>query len=58
MLMAPHSGGGSPEDGSNPTDYLLVLGPLKTANETAGVLEIFQRLRHQRQRAARLPAVR
>ncbi len=43
MLMAPHSGGGNPEDGSNPTDYLLVLGPLRTANETAGVLEIFQR---------------
>lgn len=42
-LMAPHSGGGSPEDGANPTDYLLVLGPLKTANETAGVMEIFQR---------------
>lgn len=43
LLMAPHSGGGSPEDGSNPTDYLLVLGPLKTAHETAGVMEIFQR---------------
>ncbi len=43
MLMAPHSGGGSPEDGANPTDYLLVLGPLKTANETAGVMEVFQR---------------
>ncbi len=43
LLMAPHSGGGSPEDGSNPTDCLLVLGPLKTAHETAGVMEIFQR---------------
>ena len=43
MLMAPQSGGGNPEDGTNPTDYLLVLGPLKTANETAGVMEIFQR---------------
>ncbi len=42
-LMAPQSGGGSPEDGANPTDYLLVLGALKTANETAGVMEIFQR---------------
>jgi hypothetical protein len=42
-LMAPHSGGGSAEDGANPTDLLLVLGPLKTANETAGVMEIFQR---------------
>jgi len=43
MLMAPHSGSGNAEDGSNPTDFLLVLGPLKTANETVGVLEIFQR---------------
>jgi len=43
MLMAPQSGGGSPEEGGNPTDFLLVLGPLKTANETAGVMEIFQR---------------
>jgi multidrug efflux pump subunit AcrA (membrane-fusion protein) len=43
LLMAPHSGSGSAEDGSNPTDFLLVLGPLKTANETAGVMEIFQR---------------
>ena len=43
MLVAPHSGSGSPEEGGNPTDYLLVLGPPKTANDTAGVLEIFQR---------------
>jgi multidrug efflux pump subunit AcrA (membrane-fusion protein) len=43
MLMAPHSGSGDSEEGSNPTDYLLVMGPLKTANETAGVMEIFQR---------------
>ena len=43
LLAAPHSGTGNAEDGANPTDYLLVMGPLKTANETAGVLEIFQR---------------
>ena len=43
MLAAPHSGSGDEEEGGNPTDYLLVMGPLKTANETAGVLEIFQR---------------
>jgi hypothetical protein len=43
LLMAPHSGSGNVDDGANPTDFLLVLGPLKTANETAGVLEIFQR---------------
>jgi Biotin-lipoyl like/HlyD family secretion protein/GAF domain len=43
MLMAPHSGAGGAEEGANPTDFLLVMGPLKSANETAGVLEIFQR---------------
>jgi len=43
MLALPHSGSGDAEEGGNPTDFLLVLGPLKTANETAGVLEIFQR---------------
>jgi multidrug efflux pump subunit AcrA (membrane-fusion protein) len=43
MLSLPHSGAGSAEEGGNPTDFLLVLGPLKTAGETAGVLEIFQR---------------
>ncbi len=43
MLAGPNSGSGSDEEGGNPTDYLLVLGPLKTANETAGVLEVFQR---------------
>src|SRR5262245_3000907 len=43
MLMAPQSGSGNADEGANPTDYLLVLGPLKTANETAGVIEVFQR---------------
>ena len=43
MLSLPHSGSGNAEEGGNPTDFLLVMGPLKTANETAGVMEIFQR---------------
>ncbi|MBI3836855.1 MAG: biotin/lipoyl-binding protein, partial [Planctomycetia bacterium] len=43
LLAAPHSGSSKIEEGGNPTDYLLVLGPLKTAQETQGVLEIFQR---------------
>ena len=43
ILSLPHSGAGSAEEGGNPTDFLLVLGPLKTSNETAGVMEIFQR---------------
>jgi len=45
MLVAPHSGAGEMGDApaGNPTDYLLVLGPLKTDLESVGVLEIFQR---------------
>lgn len=43
VLSLPHSGSSKAEEGGNPTDYLLVLGPLKTAHETAGVLEVFQR---------------
>ncbi len=44
MLMAPHSGGrAAPRTARIRPNFLLVLGPLKTANETAGVMEIFQR---------------
>ncbi len=49
MLVPPHSGPGDagPLDqdapAANPTDFLLVLGLLKTDLETAGVVEIFQR---------------
>ncbi len=45
MLVPPHSGAGEGEDdpAANPTDFLLVLGPLKTNLEVVGVLEIFQR---------------
>lgn len=43
LLVPPHSGAGDGEQGGNPTDYLLVLGALKTELETVGVLEIFQR---------------
>jgi multidrug efflux pump subunit AcrA (membrane-fusion protein) len=43
-LIAPHSGAGGHDEGaSNPTDYLLVLGPLKSDQQTEGVVEIFQR---------------
>jgi multidrug efflux pump subunit AcrA (membrane-fusion protein) len=41
VLVAPHSGSG--EQGSNPTDFLLVLGPVKVGTETRSVIEIFQR---------------
>lgn len=43
MLAGPHSGGVENDEPGNPTDYLLVLGPLKSDKETAGVVEIFQR---------------
>ena len=44
LLVPPHSGIGEDDDqASNPTDHLLVLGPLKTEMETLGVVEIFQR---------------
>ena len=42
-LMAPHSGPGDEESGVNPTEFLLVLGPLKTEVKVAGVVEVFQR---------------
>ena len=49
MLVPPHSGPGdaNPLDqqtaAANPTDFLLVLGLLKTDLETLGLVEIFQR---------------
>ncbi len=43
MLVPPHSGAGDGEEAANPTDFLLVLGPLKTELEVVGVVEIFQR---------------
>jgi multidrug efflux pump subunit AcrA (membrane-fusion protein) len=47
-LVAPHSGhaGGSDDDASaaaNPTDYLLVLGPVLNDQGPQGVVEVFQR---------------
>src|SRR3989304_3257062 len=42
-LVPPRSGAADDEQGANPTDFLLVLAPLKAAEETVGVVEIFQR---------------
>ena len=42
-LVSPHSGSADDEQGGNPTDFLLVLAPLKAAGRTVGVVEIFQR---------------
>lgn len=41
-LAAPHSGEGDDQTG-NPTDYLLVLGPLRSDQEVQGIVEVFQR---------------
>ena len=44
LLVPPRSGAGEDEDDiANPTDLLLVLGPLKTDLEVVGVIEILQR---------------
>ena len=43
MLVPPHSGFGEQDEAANPTDFLLVIGPLKTDLETVGIVEIFQR---------------
>ncbi|MBN1912669.1 MAG: HlyD family efflux transporter periplasmic adaptor subunit [Pirellulales bacterium] len=44
LLVPPHSGASEDDDeATNPTDFLLVLGPLKTDLEVVGVVEIFQR---------------
>ena len=42
VLVPPHSGFGDGEAG-NPTDNLLVFGPLRTDLEMVGLVEIFQR---------------
>ncbi len=43
ILVPPHSGSGDEDEAANPTDFLLVLGPLKTELETIGIVEVFQR---------------
>ncbi|MGD9127711.1 MAG: HlyD family efflux transporter periplasmic adaptor subunit [Planctomycetia bacterium] len=47
VLVPPHSGTGDAADtedqASNPTDFLLLLGPIKTDLEVVGAIEIFQR---------------
>ncbi|MEX0714584.1 MAG: efflux RND transporter periplasmic adaptor subunit [Pirellulales bacterium] len=42
-LVAPHSGEGENGQAGNPTDFLLILGPVKVDQDTRGVVEIFQR---------------
>lgn len=42
-LIPPQSGGGDDQGIGNPTRFLLVLAPLRSDNQVAGVVEIFQR---------------
>jgi multidrug resistance efflux pump len=42
-LIQPQSGFPGDEQASNPTDYLLVTGPLKVEEKVVGLVEIFQR---------------
>jgi hypothetical protein len=41
-LVPPHSGFGD-DEAANPTEFLLVFGPLRTDLEMVGLIEIFQR---------------
>jgi len=43
ILIPPHSGAGEEDEAGNPTEFLLVMGPLKTDLEVVGVVEILQR---------------
>lgn len=42
-LISPNSGSDNPNEAGNPTDHLLVIGPLKINHVTIGLVEIFQR---------------
>lgn len=42
-MVPPHSSSGEDAESGNPTDFLLVLGPLKTDVAVMGVVEVFQR---------------
>ena len=43
ILISPNSGSDNPNEAGNPTDHLLVIGPLKINHVTIGLVEIFQR---------------
>lgn len=42
-LIPPRSGAGDPDGASNPTENLLVVGPLSVDSKVVGLVEIFQR---------------
>lgn len=43
LIVQPHSGPGGDDEGSNTTEFLLVLCALKADQEVRGVVEVFQR---------------
>jgi len=43
ILVPPQSGSGENNGEANPTDFLLLLGPVGTELEVVGVVEVFQR---------------
>lgn len=42
-IIAPQSGWGDDDQAGNPTDFLLVMSPLKADLDVRGVIEVFQR---------------
>jgi multidrug efflux pump subunit AcrA (membrane-fusion protein) len=43
LLVGPKSGSEDDEEAANPTDWLLILGPMTADREPRGLVEIFQR---------------
>lgn len=43
ILVPPRSGSGESNGEGNPTDFLLILGPVTTELEVVGLVEVFQR---------------
>ncbi|MBL9125498.1 MAG: HlyD family efflux transporter periplasmic adaptor subunit, partial [Planctomycetaceae bacterium] len=43
MLVAPHSGAAGADQAGNPTEFLLVMVPLKVEQKVQGIVEVFQR---------------
>ncbi|MGE3775636.1 MAG: HlyD family efflux transporter periplasmic adaptor subunit [Pirellulaceae bacterium] len=42
-LVPPHSGAAAEDEAGNPSEYLLILAPLKVEQHVVGIVEIFQR---------------
>ena len=42
-MISPQSGAPDDEEAGNPTDYLVLLGPIKIDQQVQGIVEVFQR---------------